>query len=132
LGKNLEEIEKSAEEYARLKQERDNGAADVKTRLDKVAAGIIKELSRPEFAFPLRDEAQVSKGTTAFVYQGGAAYPRLYEFLSEILHVTVPIVVNDVKFGPGEIIVEAAEGAAFRLQAAVRELQQLVRAKSKS
>ncbi|MEO9294346.1 MAG: hypothetical protein ABI347_01960 [Nitrososphaera sp.] len=132
MGKNLKEIEKSAGEYARLKQERDNGTIDVKARLDRIAAGIIEELSQPEFAFPLRDEVQVSKGTTTFVYEGGAAYPKLYEFLSEILHVTVPIVVNDVKFGPGEIIVEAADGAASRLQAAVRELQQLVRAKSKS
>lgn len=125
MGNNLDEIEKSAEEYARLKQAREADA-----RLSDIAVRIIDELSRPGFSFPVRDEPLVSRGTTTFVYEGGAAFPRLYDFLSEILHVAVPIVINDVKFGPGEIIVQVADDkAGSHLQAAMEELRQLVHAK---
>ena len=72
-----------------------------------------------------------SDGTTTYIYENGAAYPKLYDFLSEILHAPVPIVVNEVKFGPGEIIVGVGEKekADAELQSAVKELQKLIHGK---
>lgn len=125
LSDNLGEIEKRAEEYAMLKQARETDA-----RLADIAIRIIDELSQPGFSFPVRADPLVSKGTTTFVYEGGRAFPRLYDFLSEILHVAIPIIINDVKFGPGEIIVQVADDKAGpHLQAAMEELRQLVHAK---
>lgn len=126
LGADLAGMEKMAGEHAELKQ-----AHGDDRRVAELAARIIESLSSPDFSFPLRDEALVSEGTTTYVYEGGAAYPKLYDFLSEILHSPVPLVVDEVKFGPGEIIVGAGEKgmADAELQAAVKELQKLVHGK---
>ena len=127
LAPNLAEIEKMADEHARLRQA--HGGSDA--RLAETAARIIDVLSSEGFAFPLRDEVLVSDGTTTYIYENGAAYPKLYDFLSEILHAPVPIVVNEVKFGPGEIIVGVGEKekADAELQSAVKELQKLIHGK---
>jgi hypothetical protein len=127
LAPDLAEIEKMAGEHARLRQAHDGNDA----RLAELAARIIDALSSEGFDFPLRDEALVSDGTTTYVYENGAAYPQLYDFLSEILHAPVPIVVNEAKFGPGEIIVGAGEKgkADAELRSAVKELQKLVHGK---
>jgi len=127
LAPNLAEIEKMADEHARLRQA--HGGSDA--RLAETAARIIDVLSSEGFDFPLRDEVLVSDGTTTYIYENGAAYPKLYDFLSEILHAPVPIVVNEVKFGPGEIIVGVGEKekADAELQSAVKELQKLIHGK---
>jgi hypothetical protein len=127
LTPDLAEIEKMADEYAKLKQARGGNDA----RVAELAGGIIESLSAPDFAFPLRDEALVSDGKTTYVYEDGAAYPKLYDFLAEILHLPVPIVINETKFGPGEIIVNAGEKekADVELDTAVKELQKLVHGK---
>jgi hypothetical protein len=127
LAPDLAEIEKMAGEHAKLRQAHDGDDA----RLAELAARIIDALSSEGFDFSLRDEALVSDGTTTYVYENGAAYPQLYDFLSEILHAPVPIVINEAKFGPGEIIVGAGEKgkADAELQSAVKELQKLVHGK---
>ena len=127
LAPNLAEIEKMADEHARLRQA--HGGRDA--RLAETAARIIDVLSSEGFDFPLRDEVLVSDGTTTYIYENGADYPKLYDFLSEILHAPVPIVVNEVKFGPGEIIVGVGEKekADAELQSAVKELQKLIHGK---
>jgi hypothetical protein len=127
LAPSLAEIEKMADEHARLKQA--HGGNDA--RLAEIAARIIDSLSSEGFAFPLRDEVLVSEGTTTYVYEDGGAYPKLYDFLSEILHTPIPIVINEAKFGPGEIIVGAGEKerADVELHSAVKEMQKLIHGK---
>lgn len=127
LAPNLAEIEKMAGEHARLKQA--HGGNDA--RLAENATRIIDLVSSEDFSFPLRDEALVSDGTTTYVYEDGAAYPNLFDFLSEILHAPVPIVVNEAKFGPGEIIVSVGDKdrADAELQSATKELQKLIHGK---
>jgi hypothetical protein len=122
---NLAEIERMAEQYAKLKQTHENDG-----RLADTAARLVDSLSSPDFAFPLRDEALVSSGTTTYVYENGATYPNLFDFLSEILHAPIPIVINKVKFGPGEIIVgtDGAKAVA-ELRQAMTELQKMVHGK---
>lgn len=117
-----------AGEHAELKQAHEGGDD---ARLADIATKIIDSLSAPDFTFPIRDEVLVNDGTTTYVYENGAAYPKLYDFLSEILHSPVPIVINEAKFGPGEIIIGAGEKyrADVELQSAVKELQKLVHGK---
>lgn len=125
MASNLAEMERMAGEYAKLKQAHGSDG-----RLADIAARLIDSLSSPDFAFPLRDEAPVSGGTTTYVYEGGATYPNLYDFISEMLHTPVPIVIGKAKFGPGEIIV-GAEGApaGAELRQAMTELQKTVHGK---
>jgi len=114
-----------AKRYAQLKNS-DNSA-----ELAQLATSIVEAISLPSFSFPLKGQTLSNEGTTAFVYEGNATFPALYEFLGELLHSKVPIEVRDAKFGPGEIIVsrQSKEEAEVALGVCVRELQELVHAK---
>lgn len=122
---SLNDLEKASKKYAENKRAGKNAeSADL-------VAKIIDSISSPDFSFKVRDEALVSDDTTTYVYENSATYPFLFDFLAEILHVKIPIVVEDAKFGSGEILVAHGlkETADTRLAAAVKELQKLVRGK---
>jgi len=121
---SFDEAEDVARKYLESKQ---NNASDCKT----FAGQIIDFISSSGWKLPLRDEAVVSSGTTSYVYQKNKAYPNLFKFISEVLHSEIPITVNDVKFGPGEIIVARGDQhqAEEQLNSSIQELQKLVHAK---
>jgi len=125
LVASLNDLEKASSKYAALKQAGKNAeSADLVLK-------IIDSISSPDFTFKVRDEALVSGDTTSYVYENSATYPFLFDFLAEILHVKIPIVIEDAKFGAGEILVMHGlkETADARLASAVKELQKLVRGK---
>src|ERR671932_20265 len=121
---NFDEVEDVARKYLKSKQ---NNTSDSKT----FAGQIIDFISSSGWKLPLRDEAVVSGETTSYVYQKNKTYPNLFKFISEVLHAEIPITVNDVKFGPGEIIVPRADQhqAEEQLNSSIQELQKLVHAK---
>lgn len=121
---SFDEVEDIARRYVESKQ---NNASD-----SKIFAGrIIDYISSSAFKLPLQDEAVVSNGTTSYIYRKSKAYPNLFKFLSEVLHSEIPITVNDVRFGPGEIIVVRGDPheAEEQLNLSLKELQKLVHAK---
>ena len=122
---NLDELERIAAKYARLKK---NGNS---AELAQLATSIVDSISLPSFSFPLKEETLSSDGTTAYLYENNATFPALYDFLGELVHSRVPIQVRDAKFGPGEIIVakQSKEEADAALGMCVKELQELVHAK---
>jgi hypothetical protein len=95
------------------------------------AIKIIDYISSPDLKFPLRKGGVISNGTTSYVYTDSIAYPNLFEFISEILHREIPITINDVRFGPGEIIVNRGteHEAEQELALGIKELQKLIHAK---
>lgn len=121
---SFDEVEDIARKYLESKQ---NNASDSKT----FAGQVIDFISSSGWTIPLRDEAVVSSGTTSYVYHKNKAYPNLFKFISEILHSEIPITVNDVKFGPGEIIVPTGDQhqAEEQLYLSIKELQKLIHAK---
>jgi hypothetical protein len=88
-------------------------------------------LSTTDFAFPLKKEVVESNGTTTYLYINNNTYPHLFEFIAEILHVKIPIIINNAKFGPGEIIVnnDNEKDAKQELDSCVKELQKLINGK---
>ena len=127
---NFDELEKIAEKYVKLKQQNkiDHERMELELRLNKIKASIIGYLSSPDFAFPLQRQGLVSNGTTTYVYKNNSTYPNLFEFISELLHKPIPIVLEGAKFGPGEIIVNSDNIKAARgeLNHCVLELQKLI------
>ncbi|HZO11118.1 MAG TPA: hypothetical protein VFB48_03280, partial [Nitrososphaeraceae archaeon] len=71
------------------------------------------------------------KNSASFVYKNNKTYPSLLEFIGRILHVDIPIKINECKFGPGGIIISAEnkEQAQKILHDCCRELQILIKAK---
>ena len=68
------------------------------------AIKIIDSITSPDFSLPLQQQGLVSNGTMTYIYLNNLTYPYLFEFIAEILHTKIPIIVNDTSFGPGEII----------------------------
>jgi len=130
---NFDELEKIAEEYVKLKQQKkmDQERIQLEEKLNQIKANIIGYLSSPEFAFPLVGAGLVSNGTTTYVYKNNSTYPNLFEFISELLHKPIPIVLEGAKFGPGEIIVKGDNAKAVQdeLSHCVIELQKLISSK---
>jgi len=130
---NFDELEKIAEEYVKLKQQKkmDQERIQLEEKLNQIKANIIGYLSSPEFAFPLVGPGLVSNGTTTYVYKNNSTYPNLFEFISELLHKPIPIVLEGAKFGPGEIIVKGDNAKALQdeLSHCVIELQKLISSK---
>jgi hypothetical protein len=122
---NLGELERIAKKYAELKKSGNDSEVAL------LASSIVDFFSLPTFSFPLKEETLSNDGTTTYVYVNNATFPALYDFLGELLHSTVPLVVRDAKFGPGEIIInnENKEQADAELGLCVRELQEIVHAK---
>jgi len=97
----------------------------------KLTEQIITLISSEEFLFPIEKNALISKNTVSYIYKDNKTYPNLIEFISGLLHAQIPIGINDCKFGPGEIIVNAStmDEAYKKLCMSSNQLQKLINAK---
>jgi hypothetical protein len=106
----LDNLEQLAAAYAKLREQTHGDQVE----LARLAVRIVDVISSPSFAFPIKEEALASSGTTTYTYQNNATYPALFDFLAELLHTKVPIVVESAKFGPGEILVNKEKRGRHR------------------
>jgi hypothetical protein len=99
--------------------------------MEKLAENIIDYFSQQDFQFPLDEHVLSSNGKTTYVYENNSTFQNLFEFLSELLHLPIPIMIGAAKFGPGEIIVNVQDGNASsrELKSCIAELKNLVLAK---
>jgi hypothetical protein len=125
---NFVELENDAKRFSELKQNEKSGS-----ELRKIAIRIIDQISSPEFAFPIHHQSVVSNGVTTYIYKDNLTYPNLLEFIAEVLHTKIPVIINTATFGPGEIMVnkEGKNEALQELNSCVKELQMLIHGKSK-
>ncbi|HEU0144617.1 MAG TPA: hypothetical protein VFQ47_07510 [Nitrososphaera sp.] len=127
----LDELEELAKKYAQLKQQNNANESNNQVELAQLAIRIIDSISSTSFFLPLEKDTLSSDGTTTYIYQNNATYPAIFDFLAEILHMTVPIEIGRVKFGPGEILVTAQDRseADIELELSTKEVQKLVYAR---
>ena len=125
---NFVELENDAKRFSELKQNEKSGS-----ELRKIAIRIVDQISSPEFAFPIHHQSIVSSGVTTYIYKDNITYPNLLEFIAEVLHTKIPVIINTATFGPGEIMVnkEGKNEALQELNSCVKELQMLIHGKSK-
>ncbi|HKR57410.1 MAG TPA: hypothetical protein VJR67_00905 [Candidatus Nitrosopolaris sp.] len=130
---NFAELEKIAKKYTKLKKQKstDSKNALLGLELNKTVIGIIDRLSSRDFMFPIQRNAVVSGKTTTYIYRKNSTYPNLFEFISDILHTRIPIIISSAKFGPGEIIVNSGNEKSSRreLELCTKELQRLLSSK---
>jgi len=126
----LDELEELAKKYEMLKQQ-ENASESDKVELARLAIEIIDSISSVSFTLPLEKDALSSEGATTYIYQKNATYPAIFDLIAEVLHITVPIEIGRVKFGPGEILVVAQDKseADIELELSTKELQKLVYAR---
>ncbi|MGB7557234.1 MAG: hypothetical protein WA398_02795 [Nitrososphaeraceae archaeon] len=125
---NFVELENDAKRFSELKQNEKSGS-----EVRKIAIRIVDQISSPEFAFPIHHQSVVSSGVTTYIYKDNITYPNLLEFIAEVLHTKIPVIINTATFGPGEIMVnkEGKNEALQELNSCVKELQMLIHGKSK-
>ena len=123
----LDELEELAKKYAQLKQQ-DTANESNRVELAQLAVRIIDSISAASFFLPLEKDTLSSDGTTTYIYQNNATYPAIFDLLAEVLHMTVPIEIGRVKFGPGEILVSTHDRneADIELELSIKEMQKLV------
>ena len=132
----LDELDELSKKYTQLKQQQqqqqqDNANESDQVELARLAIRIIDSISSASFFLPLEKDTLSSDGTTTYIYQNNATYPAIFDLLAEILHITVPIEIGRVKFGPGEILVAAQDKseADIELELSIKEVQKLVHAR---
>jgi hypothetical protein len=125
LTANLSDLELISKRYFEEKQ----GGKTTETA--DLAVKIIDLISSPNFVFKVKEKALVSENTTTYLYENSATYPFLFDFLAEILHSKIPIMVEDAKLGPGEILVTDGnkEAADAKMSLAIKKLRELIHAK---
>jgi hypothetical protein len=104
---------------------------NMKLEATKIEEEILKSMMENQFLFPVEEEVLMTKNSASFVYKNSKTYPSLLEFIGRILHVDIPIKLNECKIGPGGIIISAEnkEQAQKILHDCCHELQILIKTK---
>lgn len=104
---------------------------NMKLEATKIEEEILKTMMENQLLFPVEEEVLMTKNSASFVYKNSKTYPSLLEFIGRILHVDIPIKLNECKIGPGGIIISAEnkEQAEKILHDCCHELQILIKAK---
>ena len=104
---------------------------NMKLEATKIEEEILKSMTENQFLFPVEEEVLMTKNSASFVYKNNKTYPSLLEFIGRILHVDIPIKLNECKIGPGGIIISAEnkQQAQKILHDCCHELQILIKAK---
>ena len=80
---------------------------NMKSKATKIEEEILKKMTENQLLFPVEEEILLTNNTASFVYKNNKTYPSLLEFIGRILHVAIPVKLNECKFGPGGIIISA-------------------------
>jgi hypothetical protein len=104
---------------------------NMKSKAGKIEEEIFKRMTENQLVFPVEEEIVLTNNTASFVYKNNKTYPSLLEFIGRILHVAIPVKLNECKFGPGGIIISAEnkQQAEKILHDCCHELQILIKGK---
>lgn len=122
---NFDRLETYAEE---ANQARGSDQVQVAEKLEEM---IMNWITEEKLVFPVEKDVLINRNNASFLYKNNRTYPKLFEFIARILHLEIPLKINNCKFGPGEIIVVASnnEQAQQTLLKCSNELQNLIKAK---
>jgi hypothetical protein len=87
---------------ANLEAKRDELSAAVKADTAK----FINDMTSPDLVIPLDPKPTFKDGRVLFQYRNATKFHNLFEFLSELLGLSAPLVVKDVMLSSSEIVVK--------------------------
>ena len=122
----LEQLEKMK---LNLESQKDQLATSIKNGTDT----FITEISSPELVIPLDPKPIFRDGNVLFHYRDSAKFQNLFDFLGELLGLSVPLVVKDVLLSPSEIIVKVSNeyDAKQKFISGINEIQKTLTIKRK-
>lgn len=89
---------------ANLEAKRDELSNTIKNDTNK----FIVEMTSPELVVPIDPKPEFKDGRIQFQYRNATKFHNLFEFLSELLGLSAPLVVKDVMLSSSEIIVKVS------------------------
>lgn len=121
-----EQLEKSK---ANLEAKKDELTNSVKSDTAK----FIAEMTSPDLVIPLDPKPQFKNGNVMFQYKDSTKFHNLFEFLSELLGLSAPLVVKDVLLSSTEVIIKVSNeyDAKQKFISSMNEIQKTLTIKKK-
>jgi hypothetical protein len=104
-----EQYNDATSELEKAKQKLMEDKENLSAKLDQDVATFISDFSSPELIIPLDPDPKIVEGNTIFKYKNGSTFNSVFEILSELLGLSLPILVKDVMFSPSEIIIKVTD-----------------------
>lgn len=122
----LQTLEKSK---ANLEAKRDELSNAIKGDTSK----FIAEMASPDLVIPIDPKPTFKDGRVQFQYRNAIKFHNLFEFLSELLGLSAPLVVKDVMLSSSEIIVKVTNEyeAKQKFISSMSEIQKTLTIKKK-
>lgn len=86
----------------RLIEERDSLTIKIREDISK----FISEFASPSLVIPLDPNPKIGDDNTIFRYKSGLTFQNVFDLLSELLGLSLPLLVKDVMFSPSEIVIK--------------------------
>ncbi|MEM2760165.1 MAG: hypothetical protein QXU32_03300 [Nitrososphaerales archaeon] len=101
--------------------------------IEKDKSTFIEELASPDLVIPVEPVPVFKDGNTTYSFRDGMKFTNLFGMLSEVLGLSLPMVVKDVMLSPSEIVIKANEEfeAKKKFLNAVSEIQKTLSIKKK-
>lgn len=96
-------------------------------------AKFITDMTSPDLVVPLDPKPTFKDGNVLFQYRDSSKFHNLFDFLSELLGLSSPLVVKDVLLSPSEIIVKVSNeyDAKQKFISSMNEIQKTLIIKKK-
>jgi hypothetical protein len=130
IGEQYNDQQESLEKTkSNLEAKKDELAATIKTDTAK----FINEMTSPDLVIPLDPTPQFKDGRVLFQYKNATKFHNLFDFLSELLGLSAPLVVKDVLLSPSEVIVKVSNeyDAKQKFISSMSEIQKTLTIKKK-
>lgn len=95
---NMSGLEKAKKELEDQKKTLEN---EEKEQIEK----FISEITSKDVLIPLNPKSSIKDGKTFFTYRDDSKFENLFLILSELLGISLPLVIKDVMLSPNEIVI---------------------------
>ncbi|MFB5607060.1 MAG: hypothetical protein ACE5RG_03040, partial [Candidatus Nitrosomaritimum yanchengensis] len=115
---NMSGLEKAKKELEDQKKTLEN---EEKEQIEK----FISEITSKDVLIPLNPKSSIKDGKTFFTYRDDSKFENLFLILSELLGISLPLVIKDVMLSPNEIVISEKDEyeAKHKFLTIIKEVQ---------
>lgn len=128
-----EQYNDATSELEKSKQKLTEDKESLSAKVNEDISTFITEFTSPELVIPLDPNSKVLEGNTLFKYKNGATFNAVFGILSELLGLSLPILVKDVMFSASEIVIKVTDEyeAKQKFLSSINEVQKTLSIKKR-
>jgi len=92
-------------ELEKAKEELEDKRQKIETLVDQQLEKFRSEITSQEFVIPLDPKSTLRDGKTVYKYRNDKKFDNVFTILSEMLGLSMPLVIKDVMLTPNEIVI---------------------------